>query len=158
MKLSAFTDYSLRVLIYLAAQPGQRATIAQIAQAFDISTNHLVKVAHFLGREGWLATVRGKGGGLELGMAPDQIVVGTVVRATEGEAAVAECFEGSGRCSITPVCRLRGILGDAVAAFYQVLDGYTLADLTRNRAQLARILFTESPPPAAGGARRSLHA
>ena len=156
MKLTTFTDYSLRVMIYLAAQPGQRATIAQIAQAFDVSANHLVKVAHFLGRQGWLATVRGKGGGLELGLPPEQIVVGTVVRATEGEAAVAECFEDADRCSLTPACRLRGVLREAVEAFYAVLDGYTLADLVRNRHQLSRILFIDTP--AGGTGRRSLHA
>jgi Rrf2 family nitric oxide-sensitive transcriptional repressor len=149
MKLTAFTDYSLRVLIYLAAQPGERATIAQIATAFDVSENHLVKVVHFLGKQGWLANVRGKGGGLELGEAPEKIVVGRVVRETEGKAAVAECFgESGGDCQIAPNCRLRGVLGEAVTAFYAVLDRYTLADLVNNRQQLARMLFIDRPAPA----------
>ena len=149
MKLTSFTDYSLRVLIYLAAQPGERATIAQIATAFDVSENHLVKVVHFLGRQGWLANVRGKGGGLELGEAPEKIVVGRVVRETEGKAVVAECFgESGGDCQIAPDCRLRGVLGEAVTAFYAVLDRYTLADLVNNRQQLARMLFVDRPAPA----------
>jgi Rrf2 family transcriptional regulator, nitric oxide-sensitive transcriptional repressor len=144
MKLTAFTDYSLRVLIYLAAQPGQRATIAQIATAFDVSENHLVKVVHFLGKQGWLANVRGKGGGLELGKRAEDIVIGRVVRATEGNDVVAECFgETGGDCQIAPDCRLRGVLGEAVAAFYGVLDRYTLEDLVNNRQQLARMLFIE---------------
>jgi Rrf2 family nitric oxide-sensitive transcriptional repressor len=141
MKLTVFTDYSLRVLIYLGVQPGQRATVAQIASAFEVSENHLVKVAHFLGRQGWLANVRGKGGGLELGQAPERIVVGRVVRETEGPAAVAECFgESGGDCQIAPNCRLRGVLGEAVAAFYAVLDRYTLADLVSNRRELSAVL------------------
>ncbi|HEY0825963.1 MAG TPA: Rrf2 family transcriptional regulator [Ramlibacter sp.] len=158
MKLTAFTDYSLRVLIYLAAQPGQRATIAQIATAFDVSENHLVKVVHFLGKLGWLTNVRGKGGGLELGGPPEQIVVGQVVRATEGNAVVAECFgDSGGDCQIAPNCRLRGVLGEAVAAFYAVLDRYTLEDLVNNRQQLARMLFI-SPAPGKGAARTGKNA
>ena len=149
MKLTTFTDYSLRVLIYLATRPGQRATIAQIAAAFAISEHHLVKVVHFLGKQGWLSNVRGKGGGLELGALPETIVIGQVVRQTEGAAVVAECFDASGGdCSIAPSCRLRGVLGEAVAAFYDVLDRYTLADLVRNREQLARVLFFDRAAPS----------
>ena len=154
MKLTAFTDYSLRVLIYLASQPGQRATIAEIATAFEVSENHLTKVVHFLGKTGWLANVRGKGGGLALGESPDRIGVGAVVRQTEGHAVVAECFgEGGGSCCIAPVCHLRNVLGEAVTAFYAVLDRYTLADLVTNRQQLATILFVDRP--ARPAARRS---
>ena len=144
MKLTSFTDYSLRVLIYLAAQPGQRATIAGIATAFEVSEHHLTKVVHFLGKTGWLANVRGKGGGLALGELPERICVGDVVRQTEGHAVVAECFgEEGGNCCIAPACRLRGVLGEAVKAFYGVLDRYTLADLVSNREQLATILFVD---------------
>lgn len=142
MKLTAFTDYSLRTLIYLAAQPERRATIAEIAAAFDISQNHLTKVAHFLGQCGWLANVRGKGGGLSLAMSTVAIRVGDVVRRTEGAALPAECFSAEGgHCSITSVCRLRKVLGEAVEAFYAVLDRYTLADIARNQRALAGILF-----------------
>jgi len=157
MKLTSFTDYSLRVLIYLASQPGQRATIAEIATAFDVSEHHLTKVVHFLGKAGWLANVRGKGGGLELGELPERIGVGEVVRQTEGHAVVVECFgEEGGNCCIAPVCHLRTVLGEAVAAFYGVLDRYTLADLVSNRQQLAAILFIDrASRPATGRALRS---
>lgn len=144
MKLTSFTDYALRVLIYLAARPGRRATIAEIAASFAISENHLTKVVHFLGKTGWLANVRGKGGGLELGLAPELIGVGAVVRLTEGEALPAECFSAEGgHCAITPICKLRDVLGEAVDAFYKVLDRYTLADLVHNRQAIARMLFIE---------------
>jgi Rrf2 family transcriptional regulator, nitric oxide-sensitive transcriptional repressor len=153
MKLTAFTDYSLRVLIYLAAQPAERATIAQIAAAFRVSEHHLVKVVHFLGKQGWLANVRGKGGGLELGEAPDKIVIGQVVRATEGDAVVAECFGETSDCQIAPNCRLRGVLHEAVNAFHAVLDRYTLQDLVNNRQQLARMLFLDNATASRKGAR-----
>ena len=144
MKLTAFTDYSLRVLIYLATEPAERATIAQVASAYAISEHHLVKVVHFLGRQGWLKNVRGKGGGLELASAPEEIALGEVVRATEGESLLADCASGTGKdCCIAPSCRLRGVLREAAAAFEAVLDRYTLADLVGNREELARILFFE---------------
>lgn len=142
MKLTAFTDYSLRVLMYLAAAPTQRATIAEIAAAFDISENHLVKVVHFLGKSGWIQTLRGKGGGIQLALRPDMINVGRVVRDTEGAALPAECFLPEGnQCVITPACRLKNVLADAVKAFYLVLDQYTLADISKNRQALAKVLM-----------------
>jgi Rrf2 family transcriptional regulator, nitric oxide-sensitive transcriptional repressor len=154
MKLTTFTDYSLRVMIFLATRPGQRTTIAEVAQAFDVSEHHLVKVVHFLGQQGWLCNVRGKGGGLELGMEPDRIRVGQVVRQTEGDARVAECFcESDSNCRIESCCHLRGVLGEAVNAFYGVLDRYNLSDLVANRQQLARVLF---PEPAKARRARSL--
>lgn len=141
MKLTAFTDYSLRVLIYLAAEPRRRATISEIATSFDVSENHLTKVVHFLGKQGWLATVRGKGGGLTLALPADAIAIGRVVRDTEGAAQPAECFEPSGgRCAIAPCCRLRGVLVEAVQAFYAVLDRYTLADLVQQPQAIIRLL------------------
>jgi Rrf2 family nitric oxide-sensitive transcriptional repressor len=142
MKLTAFTDYSLRVLMYLAADPNQRATIAEIAAAYGISENHLVKVVHFLGKQGWIETVRGKGGGIQLARAPEAINIGRVVRDTEGAAVPAECFLPSGgECAITAACRLKHVLADAVKAFYLVLDRYTLADISRNRQALANVLM-----------------
>ena len=154
MKLTAFTDYSLRVLMYLAAQPGQRGTIGQIATAYGISENHLVKVVHFLGKSGWLTNVRGKGGGLELARPAGQINLGDVVRDTEGEAVVVECFGNDNHCAIAGCCKLSGVLAEAVAAFEAVLARYTLADVTRNRDQLATILFL----PAAADPRRGRRA
>lgn len=141
MKLTTFTDYSLRVLIYLAMRPDVRATIGQVAAAYAVSEHHLVKVVHFLGKEGWLRNVRGKGGGLELALAPEQIVLGRVVRGTEGQAVVECLGECGGDCCIAPSCRLRGVLNDALAAFHAVLDRHTLADLVRNGPELASLLF-----------------
>lgn len=152
MKLTAFTDYSLRVLMFLAVDPQRRATIGEIAKAFDISENHLVKVVHYLAKSGWLTSVRGKGGGLELARPADRIVIGDVVRDTEGVALMAECFgDDKNCCAIGHNCRLRGVLGEAVNAFYGVLARYTLADVVRNREQLATILFLPhaAAPPAA---------
>ena len=149
MRLTAFTDYSLRVLMYLAAQPDRRATIAEIAASFNVSEHHLGKVVHLLGKKGWLATVRGKGGGLGLAKAPEAIVVGAVVRHTEGADVPAECFdEKGGHCAIARICRLRGVFGEAVDAFYGVLDRYTLADLVHNRQALAKMLFIGRTAPA----------
>ena len=142
MKLTAFTDYSLRVLIYLAADTTRRATIAEIAAAYGISEHHLVKVVHFLGKRGWIETVRGKGGGILLAMAPAQLNIGRVVRDTEGAAQPAECFsEDGGHCVITSSCRLKNVLGEAVKAFYAVLDRYTLDDIARNRTALGKVLM-----------------
>jgi Rrf2 family nitric oxide-sensitive transcriptional repressor len=141
MRLTTFTDYSLRVLIHVATAPEGRSTIAEIARAFDISENHLVKVVHLLGREGFLVNTRGRGGGLRLAQPPRAINVGAVVRATEGADMPAECFDHeANRCAITRVCRLAGVLGQAVEAFYAVLDGYSLKDLVANSGPVVSIL------------------
>lgn len=130
MRLTTFTDYSLRVLIFVAQAPEGRTTIAQIANAFEISENHLVKVVHTLGRLGVLFNTRGRGGGLRLAASPAQINVGRVVRATEGLNHVAECFDPeSNQCMLAGHCRLEGVLHEAQDAFYAVLSKYTLADL-----------------------------
>ena len=155
MKLTTFTDCSLRVLIYLATAPQRRATSAEIAAAFDISEHHLTKVVHHLGKSGWLANIRGKGGGLTLAMPAAAIVVGKVVRDTEKVIAPAECFETDGTdCCIERICRLRGVLGEAIVAFYAVLDRYTLADLVHNDAALARVMFI-APAAQHAPARRA---
>ena len=141
MRLTAFTDYSLRVLIFVAAAPDGHATVPQIARVLEVSENHLVKVVHFLGQSGFLATTRGRGGGLRLARPASDINVGDVVRQAEGDAIPAECFaEGTNKCVITRGCRLRGVLQEAVDAFESVLDRYTLAHLVQNRSGLQRIL------------------
>lgn len=145
MRLKTFTDYSLRVLIFLATRPQRRATIAEIAGAFDISENHLMKVSHALGKAGLLANIRGKGGGLELAMAPKTISVGDVVRITEGAPHPAECFSARNTCCIVRACKLRTVLDDAVQAFYAVLDRYTIEDIVRNRAVLSQLLALPRP-------------
>ena len=144
MKLTSFTDYSLRVLIYLAADPSRRATIFEIAQAFAVSENHLTKVVHLLGKQGWIETVRGKGGGILLAMPPEDIRIGKVIRDAEGGDMPAECFaKDGGRCIITRCCRLKGVLAEAVDAFYAVLDQYTLADISSNRHVLRKVLMLQ---------------
>jgi Rrf2 family nitric oxide-sensitive transcriptional repressor len=154
MKLTAFTDYSLRVLIYLAADPARRATIAEISTAFDISENHLTKVIHFLGKQGWLSTVRGKGGGVVLARAAEDINIGLVVRDTEGQVRPVECFSDTdNHCVIAPCCRLKGVLGEAVQAFYAVLDRYSLDQIARNQRELAGILHFTNPPATASRVR-----
>jgi Rrf2 family transcriptional regulator, nitric oxide-sensitive transcriptional repressor len=154
MKLTQFTDYSLRVLILLAAEPGRRATIAEAADAVNASAHHLTKVVHFLGKQGWLTNVRGKGGGMELALPAQHIVVGRVVRATEGTDLPAECFgDAPDNCPIARVCRLRGVFKEAVDAFYAVLDRYTLADLVQNRAALQRVLGIRDLAPRDVAAR-----
>jgi Rrf2 family nitric oxide-sensitive transcriptional repressor len=143
MKLTAFTDYSLRVLMYLASAPGRRATIAEIAKTFDVSENHLTKVVHMLGKQGWIETVRGKGGGMQLTRRPQDICIGKVVRDTEGAAMPSEFFApDGGQCAISGCCKLKGVLAEAVSAFYSVLDSYTLDDITRNRGALRKILIS----------------
>jgi Rrf2 family nitric oxide-sensitive transcriptional repressor len=146
MRLTAFTDYSLRVLIHLAAEPGRRATVAEISTAFDVKPNHLTKVVHHLGRCGWVETTRGKGGGLRLAKPAEDICIGDVVRDTEGQARPAECFEpGGSTCAIVRCCRLKGVLEHAVRAFYAVLDGYTLDDIAHDRQALSVILHRPQP-------------
>ncbi len=147
MRLTTFTDYSLRVLIYLAIEPARRATIAEIAKSFQISENHLVKVVHFLGQGGWLANMRGKGGGLSLAKSPRKIAIGAIVRRTEGADRPATCFgKPIDRCTLARVCQLRTALAAAVDAFYGVLDEYTLADLVEDRQALGKALFVDQWP------------
>jgi Rrf2 family nitric oxide-sensitive transcriptional repressor len=142
MRLTAFTDYGLRVLLFLVARPGRRATIAEIALAYGISENHLMKVVQRLGHAGFLTNVRGRGGGLELARAPAAINIADVVRATEGASMPAECFDREhNTCPIVTCCRLAGVLDEAMRAFYEVLGRHTLEDVGRNRKELRRVLF-----------------
>jgi len=146
MKLTNFTDYSLRVLIFLATDPLRRATINEIATAFGISENHLMKVVHHLARDGWINTVRGKGGGIELALDAASIVVGDIVRGAEGKPQPAECFNReTNTCPIIKACGMRDIFGEAVDAFYAVLDNYTVADLMGKRNKVAKALFGKAP-------------
>ena len=129
MRLSSFSDYSLRVLMYLGFQPDRLATIAEIAAAHAISENHLMKVVHLLGRCAFIETVRGKGGGMRLARAPGEINLGEVVRRMEPDFAVVECFASGNECVVTKQCRLSGILAGALDGFLSHLDRHTLADL-----------------------------
>ncbi len=142
MQLTRYSDYSLRVLIYLAVDPNRLVTIEEIARSYGVSKAHLMKVVHQLGLRGYVETVRGRGGGLRLARRPEEIRVGDVVRSTEENMALVECFEpGSSQCVIEPVCGLRSVLHEALGAFLAVLDRHTLADLVaRRRKPLARLL------------------
>ena len=142
MRLTSFTDYTLRVLIYLGAhqREGRLATIGDIAAAYGISENHLMKIVSHLARQGYVETTRGKGGGMQLARAPERINIGDVVRGAEEDLAVVECFkQGNHECPIAPACELRALLGRAMNAFFDVLDGRTLADLLGPQAQLMRL-------------------
>ncbi len=154
MKLTRYTDYGLRVLMYLASQPDRLATIAEIAQAYDISRNHLMKVVHELGRTGFVHTIRGQAGGLELGMHAREINIGEVVRVMEGNLEIIDCDKPG--CPIVPACALKAALDAARDAFLAVLDGYTLHDLVgRRRKQLAGLLEIGVVEHARGRPQRS---
>jgi Rrf2 family nitric oxide-sensitive transcriptional repressor len=129
MRLTYLTDYSLRVLMYVSAVPQRLVTIQEIAQGYGISENHLMKVVHGLAQHGFIETVRGRGGGIRLARPASDITVGAVVRAVEDDFALVECFRTDNTCRITPVCRLRGTLQQALGAYFEVLDNRTLAEL-----------------------------
>jgi Rrf2 family nitric oxide-sensitive transcriptional repressor len=140
MRLTVYSDYALRLLMYAALRPGKLVTIQQVADSYGISRNHLMKVAFELGRHGFLETVRGRGGGVRLARPPEKIGLGDVVRRTEDDFILVECFGAEDACVLSGPCRLKGALARALQAYLAVLDGYTLADLTRNRSELARLL------------------
>ena len=141
VRLTVYTDYSLRMLMYLAVKGDGLATIAEVAGAYGVSKAHLTKVAHQLGLAGYVETVRGKGGGLRLARPAERIGLGDVVRRTEPDMALVPCFEPAhAPCPIVPACGLRGALYEARQAFLAVLDRYSLADLVQRRAELGVLL------------------
>lgn len=144
MRLTGYTDYSLRVLMYLGARPDRQASVAEISRAYGISQNHLMKVVNGLGRLGYIASSRGRTGGIRLAKAPDQIWIGQVVRETEDGFDLVDCQ----RCVISSACGFASVLDEALAAFMRVLDGYTLADLLNRRTNIAR-LFQQHPDQTA---------
>jgi len=145
MRLAEYTDYTLRVLMYCAARPEQLVTIGEIADHHRVSKNHLMKIVNDLARQGVLETTRGRGGGLRLLKQPADIRVGDVVRSSETDFRLAECFDGStNSCSLTPTCRLRGVFHAALQAYFKELDGATLADIA-------------GPLPAARPSAAALH-
>jgi Rrf2 family nitric oxide-sensitive transcriptional repressor len=141
MRLTVYSDYALRVLMYLAVKQDGLATIAEIAESYDISENHLMKVAHQLGVAGYVETVRGRGGGLRLAKPVGTIGLADVVRYTEPDMAIVSCFKPvDAPCTIRPCCVLRRALEQARDAFMAVLEDYTLDDLVKPRARLAGLL------------------
>lgn len=146
MRLSRYTDYALRALIHIGVRPDRLITIGEIAECHSISRNHVMKVVYQLGRLGHVHTVRGKYGGIRLGRPPEQINIGSLVRQTESDLALAECFSARNNCRLTPVCMLRGVLGEALTAFLEVLDRYTLADLIASEQAIRGILDDHAYP------------
>jgi Rrf2 family transcriptional regulator, nitric oxide-sensitive transcriptional repressor len=145
MRLTTFTDYSLRVLIYLGTHSNQQAAVGEIALAYGISRNHLMKVILFLAAEGYVVTMRGKGGGVRLKHDPDRIRIGDIVRKSEAGSVLVECYSPeTSECRIERSCLLRGAFQKAVQAFYAVLDTYTLADLVANHTSLESLLRKSS--------------
>ncbi len=154
MRLSDYTDYTLRVLMYCAIHRDRRVTIAELAQAHAISKNHLMKIVNDLAHRGLLETVRGRGGGLRLLQPAQTIRIGEVVRATETDFRLVECFDANAdHCTLSSNCRLKGVLGRALGAYLAELDAVTLADIAtpepprRNRAAPIRFSSPSRPSP-----------
>jgi len=139
MQITRYTDYGVRVLTYCALKRDALSTTQEIADRHGISGNHLVKVVQELSRLGYVEAVRGKGGGLRLARPPEAINLGALVRDLEGMDLV-ECFEAGNACRVTPACRLKGILGEALSAFIGVLSRYTLAEVVAAPNDMARLL------------------
>ncbi|MGO4886343.1 Rrf2 family transcriptional regulator [Anaerobacillus sp. MEB173] len=142
MQLTAFTDYTLRVLIYLGVQPeNKRSNIKEISDLYNISFNHVSKVVFELGKIGLIKTIRGRNGGIMLGKDPSEINLGALVRHTESPLTIVECFDDENNmCKLSPACRLKGVLHQALQAYFQVLDSYTLSDLLVNKDGLHQLL------------------
>ncbi|ASK62644.1 Rrf2 family transcriptional regulator [Virgibacillus phasianinus] len=142
MQLKKYTDYALRVLIYTGTKNNDElASIKEISKTFAISQNHLGKVVFELNKKGYLETVRGRNGGIRLAKPPEEMNVGEIVREFEDDFAILECFDKSrNHCVITPACKLKHALNEAVQAFLQVLDDYTVNDLITNRGHLKKLM------------------
>jgi Rrf2 family transcriptional regulator, nitric oxide-sensitive transcriptional repressor len=145
MRLTNYSDYALRLLMYVACKHGTTVTITEVAGAFHISKNHLMKVAHALALAGVLETTRGRNGGLRLAKPPQDINIGAIVRLTEADSVLVECFDPvTNSCVITRACRLKHVLRQALEDFFKRLDQYTLADLVVDQRSL-RVLFGAEP-------------
>ncbi|RFU64080.1 Rrf2 family transcriptional regulator [Peribacillus saganii] len=147
MRLTSYSDYSLRVLVYLASQTEDKlANIKEIAEVYQISKNHLMKIIYNLGKMGYIETIRGRNGGIRLARPASEINIGEIVRKTEEDFYLVECFEKhNNNCLITPVCSLKYIFNTALEAFLQVLDKYSLADVTDNSLMLREFFSIKNP-------------
>jgi Rrf2 family nitric oxide-sensitive transcriptional repressor len=160
MRLAEFTDYTLRVLMYCASNPDRLVTIAEIADMHGVSKNHLMKIVNDLGRQGVLETVRGRGGGVRLLKPATEIRVGDVVRSTETDFRLVECFDDTtNACSMSPTCRLKRLLEAALRAYFRELDDQTLADLVGppvnpGRAGAGIVIPIKGPAPSKPAAGR----
>ncbi|MEZ9140267.1 MULTISPECIES: Rrf2 family transcriptional regulator [unclassified Shewanella] len=140
MQLTRYTDYGIRILMYVAAQP-QRETlfrIAEVTTVFELSSNHVAKIIHHLGKLGYIQTIRGKSGGFKLAVKPAEINLGKLVGELEPSLAPVNCTEPY--CRFTPACSLKGILAKAVAAYMEVLNQCSLADIVKNSDELMETL------------------
>ena len=146
MRLNVQTDYALRQLMYLAVNDDRLCTIREIADYFGISNNHMIKVAYLTGKAEFVHTVRGRSGGMKLRLPADQIIIGDVVRKIETDFAIAECHQAGNcnKCVITPSCKLKGVLGNAVLAFLTVLDEHSIADLIEGNDDLKLLLLQKA--------------
>lgn len=142
MQITRYTDYTLRLLMYLATYQNERVTIADVAARHEISRNHLMKVAQWLGNQGYITGVRGKYGGLYLARPADQINIGELVRLSEQHSGLVDCFTEGPGCLLAPACYLKQIFAEALENFFRTLDNYTLSDLITpvNRPSLVRLL------------------
>lgn len=140
MRLSSFSDYSLRVLIYLALKGEDLSTVAEIADKYQISKNHLVKVVHNLSTIGLIESFKGKGGGILLSLPPENINIGKLIKDLEHDSKLVECFGEDGQCVINPTCKLKGVLKVAQRRFYETLSEFTLADIVSNKSKLKESL------------------
>jgi Rrf2 family nitric oxide-sensitive transcriptional repressor len=151
MRLTQFSDYALRTLLYLRVHGDRAVPLIEIAESYGISYHHLVKVAALLGELELVTTVRGRAGGFRLAKAPGEINLGWLIRRTEPDFHLVECFDrATDSCPITPVCKLRGVLAEAMRSFLDVLDGYTLADFPATAAHEKRLvqLWADRRSPA----------
>lgn len=129
MRLTTMTDYAMRLLMYVGRHPDRLCTIAEIAQSYGISEPHLMKITHRLAQRGWIETIRGKNGGMRLARPPHEINLGAVVRDTENDLALVECFVADNACTLRGRCGLTAIIDGALQQFMQHLDRYSLADI-----------------------------
>jgi Rrf2 family nitric oxide-sensitive transcriptional repressor len=141
MHLTKYTDYSLRILMYLAASPDSGCTVAELASTYQVSRNHMVKVTHGLSRLGYIKSTKGKGGGIRLNCYPEEVPLGTLLRQLECNFNLVECFSpATNTCPINSACDLKHILHEALDAFFTTLDTYTLASTVKNRKKLMQTL------------------
>jgi len=141
MNITTFSDYTLRVLIYLATHEGEKSTADEIASAYDISFHHVAKAAQWLAREGYVNSERGRAGGMTLQQDINTINIGRVVKATEAGTALVDCMRtNGGTCCIRPSCGLKLALAEAQAAFYKALESFTLADIVTEKTALKMLL------------------
>lgn len=157
MRVTYQTDYALRLLLYLSVRRDGPSRVGDVAQAYGLSRNHLLKVALRLGRLGYVKTLRGRAGGIALALPPEEINLGHVMRQMEDSLALVECMgKKNGACIISPACRLKGVFASALDAFLSVFDAHTLADIVDNSSDLSSLLGFQATPGSEGAERRDL--